>query len=296
MLKRFFALLLPLFLWSIPYSPSRAPWPPFVSGDAFRAYCDYAFDEEDTSLDPLSVAPRSTIFVKTDYLGHFFRKVHPRIRCQYILVTHNSDDAAPGGYSRFLEDEKIIAWFAQNVNDNTHVKMHSIPIGIANRHWDHGNGQRIQEVQSKSFSQERLLYLNFAIETFPQERRLVHALLARAPFSYLSPAKQFGAYLQDLASCKFVASPRGNGLDTHRLWEALYVGSYPIVKSSTLDPLYANLPVVILNDWSEVTQEFLDQKHRELKAKSFSLDKLYIDYWTRLIDSYKYTDYTRASQ
>ena len=85
--------------------------------------------------------------------------------------------------------------------------------------------------------------------------------------------------MEELSSCRFVAAPRGNGLDTHRLWEALYVGSYPIVKTSSLDSLYADLPVVIIRDWSEVTEEFLQKKYKELQQKSFSWDKLYLSYW-----------------
>lgn len=287
MYKLLLILLFPCLIWGVPYSPKRAPWFPFLSGDAFRAYCDYVFDEEDSSLNPLAVQPNSTIFVKTDYLGRFFQQIHPRIPHKYILVSHNSDCSAPGDYVQFLEDEKLIAWFAQNVGA-THPKLHPIPIGIANRYWGHGNGQIVKNVQSSKPSHKHLLYLNFAIGTFPQERQLVHSLLAHAPFSYHASSKKFKDYLRDLASCKFIASPRGNGLDTHRLWESLYVGSYPIVKSSSLDPLYADLPVVIVNDWTEVTQEFLDRKYQELQARTFSLDKLYIDYWIRLIDSYKY--------
>lgn len=287
MLQRIFVFFLPFLLWSVPYPPSRAPWLPFVSGDAFRSYCDYVVDEEDSSLNPLSVKPRSTIFVKTDYLGYFFLRIHPRIPYPYILVTHNSDYSVPGGFFSFLKDDKMIAWFGQNVDDNTHPKMHPIPIGIANRYWGHGNGQMIQEVQTQKNPRENFLYLNFSVSTFPQEREGVYSLFAKSPFSYQSLPKNFYEYLRDLASCKFIASPRGNGLDTHRLWEALYVGSYPIVKSSTLDPLYQDLPVIIIHDWNEVTKEFLDRKEKEFKEKSFCLEKLYMDYWIRLINSYR---------
>ena len=43
----------------------------------------------------------------------------------------------------------------------------------------------------------------------------------------------------------FVASPRGLGLDTHRTWEALFLGSIVIVRSSSIDELFEDLPVVI---------------------------------------------------
>ncbi len=268
-------------------SPSRTPCLPFVSGDAFRAYCDYVFDEENNFLNPLFIQPNSTIFVKGDYLEKFFNQIHPYIPCKYILITHNSDDPAPGRFASLLEDEKILAWFAQNVDNNTHPKLHPIPIGIANRCWVHGKGSSIESVQSNPPPKKHRLYVNFAVATFPQERRVAYRHLRQLPSSYFSAPTPFETYLEELASCSFVASPRGNGLDTHRLWEALYVGSYPIVKSSSLDPLYADLPIVIVQDWSQVTEKFLDQKYEELKRKSFSIEKLYMDYWENLINSYK---------
>jgi hypothetical protein len=100
--------------------------------------------------------------------------------------------------------------------------------------------------------------------------------LGNAIFSYKSAPKVFDVYLNELASCKFAAAPRGNGLDTHRLWESLYLGSYPIVKTSFLDSLYADLPVVIIEDWSQVTEEFLKEKYIELNSRSFNYEKMNI--------------------
>ncbi len=285
-MKLLFLLIYPIMLFSVSYSPLRSPWPPFVSGDGFRAHCDHVFDEEDQSLDPRIIKPYEVLFVKTDYLSAFFSKIHPNISCKYILVTHNSDYSAPGAFASFLEEEKLVAWFGQNI-DNAHSKLHPIPIGIANRMWGHGRGSVIQEVQSLAIPKNGMLYVNIAIGTYPKERELVYNLLANAPFSYCATVKPFEVYLQELASCKFVATPRGNGLDTHRLWESLYLGSYPIVKTSTLDPLYTELPVIIIQEWDQITEEFLEQKYKELNTKNFNIEKINMSYWIKLIDNHK---------
>ena len=57
------------------------------------------------------------------------------------------------------------------------------------------------------------------------------------------------------------------------------MGCYPIIESSTLDPLFKDLPVVIIHDWSEVTEEFLTLKYKELTNKNWSRESLYADYW-----------------
>jgi hypothetical protein len=55
----------------------------------------------------------------------------------------------------------------------------------------------------------------------------------------------------------FVLSPFGGGIDCYRTWEALVFGHIVIVETSPLDVLYADLPVVIVQDWAEVTYENL---------------------------------------
>ncbi len=119
------------------------------------------------------------------------------------------------------------------------------------------------------------------------ERWPLYQMFLRAPFCYRPIKKRFDYYLNDVAASKFVLSPRGVGLDTYRLWESLYLGSYPIVKSSSLDPLYRDLPVVIVQEWTDVTEEFLHQKYEELGQKTYNLDKLKMSYWKDLIYSFK---------
>jgi hypothetical protein len=56
----------------------------------------------------------------------------------------------------------------------------------------------------------------------------------------------FENYLETLASSKFVLAPRGTGPESYRVWESLYVGSYPIVLSSFMDLFYDGFFVVIV--------------------------------------------------
>lgn len=274
-------------LFGVSAPENRRSCAPFVSGDAFRAYADHAYDELATSLNPAEISAGQTIFIKTDRLEEFFRDVHPHIQYPYILISHNSDWAAPGSFAPFLEDPKIIAWFAQNYDGIAHPKMHPIPIGIANYMWPHGNASVIEKIKSKHLSKKYLCYLNFDINTFQQERWPLYKRLSQTSFCHRTRKYDFEKYLTHTALSKFMVSPRGNGFDTHRLWEALYMGSIPIVKTSSLDSLYSGLPVLIVSNWEQVTESFLENMDAEFKRKNFSLEKLSMNYWTHLIDSYK---------
>jgi len=79
---------------------------------------------------------------------------------------------------------------------------------------------------------------------------------------------------------KYVISPLGNGLDCHRTWEAIILGCIPIVKTSVLDSLYDGLPVLIVNNWSDITQKLLDN----YKPNYNNIEKIKFQYW---IDKFK---------
>lgn len=277
-------LLLPLLSFAVPAPKDRPPSTPYISGDTFRFFADYAYDELDTSLDPALIPPGSTLFVKTDYLDRFFQLIHPAIVHPYILITHNSDDSAPGPYAKFLDDSKLLAWFGQNYDGTPHPKMHPIPIGLANAHWKHGKFQKLHEIQKLNLSKKHLAYMNISIQTFANERKLAYEALIQAPFCRAKSNRPYEKFLKDIATAHFTISPRGNGLDTHRLWEALYLGSIPIVKTSSLDPLYENLPILIIQNWESLTEAYLNEKIQEIRQRQHDLSPLMIDYWINQIN------------
>lgn len=274
----------PFLVWGVPNPAGRPSKAPFISGDAFRAYADFCYDEVDRSLDPAAVMRGSTIFVKTDYLDRFFQDIHPKIGVPYILISHNSDDPTPGVFARYLDDEKIVAWFGQNYDGTSHPKMHPIPMGIANFCWEHGNADLIPVVLQENRGKVHLAHMQFNVQTYVEERGWVQKYFSKASYCYKPPKNPFRRYLADLAASKFEIAPRGHAWDTHRIWESVYVGTIPVVKTSPLDGLYSGLPILIIRDWKEVSERFLEKKYREME---WNLEKMSMDYWVRLIDSFK---------
>ena len=85
------------------------------------------------------------------------------------------------------------------------------------------------------------------------------ALASVEPRFYTSwPEGDMVAYYRTLASFHFTMSPRGNGLDCFRTWEALSLGVVPIVKKSgPFDEIYNGLPVLLVDRWSDVNASLL---------------------------------------
>ena len=98
----------------------------------------------------------------------------------------------------------------------------------------------------------------------------------------LSPKR----FAQEMNQYKFVACPRGNGIDTHRFWEALYRGSVPIVIASKWSKSlkYLDLPLIEVSDWTEAgdaIKEFANQSPPRLPSE---LKSLWLPYWKNLFN------------
>ena len=77
----------------------------------------------------------------------------------------------------------------------------------------------------------------------------------------------------------------GNGFDTHRLWESLYLGSIPVTKFHKAYEQFQDLPIIFIENWKKVNLEFLNITAKKLPNQS--LNKLTIDYWELKIKNMK---------
>jgi hypothetical protein len=90
----------------------------------------------------------------------------------------------------------------------------------------------------------------------------------------------------NMANYSFVLSPFGNGMDCHRTWEALLCGCIPIVRTSVFRELFYGLPVLIVEEWCDITFELLTKTIQEFKEKhdnnEFQYERLQLSYYTKL--------------
>ncbi|KAJ3307921.1 hypothetical protein HDV04_002299, partial [Boothiomyces sp. JEL0838] len=86
-----------------------------------------------------------------------------------------------------------------------------------------------------------------------------------------------------IRNARFVVSPPGEAIDCYRTYEALLLGSYPIVKTSVLDPIFEDLPVLIVKDLTKVTALLLEETYINFRKRKWKFEKLYHSYWQSLI-------------
>jgi hypothetical protein len=130
--------------------------------------------------------------------------------------------------------------------------------------------------------------MNFDISTAEQHRKPVWEHLCNMPYITCEKPDVSSAgrahYLRQLALSKFCICPQGNGIDTHRLWEALYVGCIPVVIRHIAQRDWCeDLPILFIDSWNELSGLFLEQQWAIYMGRLWNLNKLFISFWIKRI-------------
>ena len=161
-------------------------------------------------------------------------KLDPKLK--YIFYIHNSDHSFHAGYACLLDKPYVHKVFAQNIDFPTlHGKLNLLPIGIANSMWPHGDLDALYRTMKNVYMYRKTkgLYVNINPATHPYRQEILHKIEEQGNLN-LSVSKPYKEYLEELASHRFCLCIRGNGLDTHRFWEALYLGVIPVVLNNKI--------------------------------------------------------------
>lgn len=255
----------------------------FISLKTFCSISNHA-PQLPQEFDPGQLHAGEIFYLRHSHAG-FFQQVHPRISVPYILITHGNPCEFPGPFAAYLEDPKLIVWFAQNLPKEHSSKIQPIPLGISP---NEKRAEILERERKKEWKKTIFLYANFLTDTCPEEREPLMQRFINEPFCVVKTRVGFEEYLQDLGSAHFVLCPRGVALDSFRTWEALYMRAIPVVKSSSLDPIFEDLPVLIVQDWEEVNEAFLVAKLQEMGCRNYRLEKLTPAYWIEKINRSTY--------
>ncbi|HEY6631215.1 MAG TPA: hypothetical protein VIZ90_07170 [Rhizobiaceae bacterium] len=218
---------------------------------------------------------------RTCDLDRFAVEALPRISRPFILVTGDGDISVPGDLrpetvARLLASPLLVAWLTQNHDGGGDNRIAPLPIGLdlhTPRPFD--SPRRLAEAL-RSIAAERVaaaaqplsVFCDAGLALSPERARAVDAL-AGCDHVVMAPRRlPQRAIWRRYASHPFVLSAPGNGLDCHRTWEALYLGSMVIARRSALDPLYDGLPVLLVDDWGDIRDRALLEEFRAAHAAS----------------------------
>jgi hypothetical protein len=91
--------------------------------------------------------------------------------------------------------------------------------------------------------------------------------------------EQLVRYYSQIAAHRFVLSPEGNGVDCYRTWESLHLGAIPIVMASPAMSAFADLPILFTEDYSELSEDYLERCWARMSGRSFEIERLLSAYY-----------------
>jgi len=224
---------------------------PYISGDAFADFADYVYEPPRfRNLNKVSLHQAKTIFVRSESLQELLSTHGHEIRAA-VIITGNSDYEF---HSPPVDIPPCVnAFFLQNSFVSDNERFFSIPIGIENFRWGvNGNPRFINDLGAPNLPRPKVLFGPLG-KTHPV-REIVARDFANQSEHWDFLVGRLKPQIFDKSFRKYthVAAVRGNGVDTHRLWESLYRGVTPIVeRSAWWDSLSELFPEVeIIDSWT----------------------------------------------
>jgi hypothetical protein len=230
------------------------------------------------------------LFVATGAMRTFIATELPQIRIKFVLVSGDSDGSNPGILSDVEVKAILLAtthWYGMNC-DRILSRFTCLPLGIGQ--W---NGLR----ELLQLAVEKGIGLTNGREASLNPTKTINVLAAFTRYkghtqrnqlwvdacaNYTCTDKTTGiAYYSMLSKTKWVLVPFGMGLDSYRLWETIWMDSYPIVESHpAMDTMYTDLPVLIVKKFRDLNTTFLESMYSRFRTRrDWKFEKTYIRYW-----------------
>jgi hypothetical protein len=252
-----------------------------ISGEKIQSYADvfigekssllwnpnnHLYSKEMQDLNQLdNINNYKSIFVTTHDLEVFNEKFKNDINDK-IIITHNSDGEIKNKYNFKLH-------LCQNLLKNFNNTI-PIPIGIENNQWV--DNKIFYDIKNMRINKTKNIYFYFRQHTHFKRKICYEKFINKLEWNILRPKNE---YFIEIAKHKYAICPRGNGLDTHRIWECLYLNTIPIVIKDDFINIH-NLPIIVLDSWDDlninnIINEFSNQQ----------ISKLTIEYYEKIIVS-----------
>ena len=213
----------------------------------------------------------STIFVSTRHIFEAIGEMDRVLREgmleePFVLISASEDatlpvqvdarercftDAEAAAIERIATHPLLKAWYVENLAETLFPSMHPIPCGVL-------APQRHDRPPVAPLLTERPLKVLCAHRVREGEqwatRRTVSELAGTAwsGFCHVPPNEiDQDDFFKSIERYSFVICAEGGGLEpSPKAWHALLHGAIPIIRRSAVTPGYADLPVVVVNDWN----------------------------------------------
>ena len=261
---------------------------PYLTGDAFARIADFRLNPvawRYSEKNKVGISNAQVIFCKSEGLNSMLKEF-PEIKAK-VIICGNSDfefHEVPLGIP-----ETVRALFLQNSFISDNKSIFTLPIGLENLRWGVNGHPKLMKWESSNSVKDRILFGPFGDTHRVRNEIFMEFSQVPGPWDVL-PSKRISAseYSSIARSFRFIAAVRGNGVDTHRLWESLYRGKLPIVKEDAWSKSFVELgiPLITIDNWSA---EAMNTQFRSFSREEFKpsdIESLWMPFWEKKIASF----------
>lgn len=237
----------------------------FISGYDFYKLCKWSVcPRYPIKFEPNLIQLNDFVFLNLDCFEQFIQMLKTNSPAhKFVLLTHNSDQKFTKQYLATIRPY-ISHIYAINCGFQDSL-LTPIPLGfVDSKYKPH---YKFEEIGNKKLEKTIKCYMNFAINTNPIKRQECYNTFVDKDWVTKESNIPPEDFYTQVARSKYILSPEGTGIDCHRIYESIYLGAIPVLKTSELDYFYEKLPVLIVKSWNEITQEYLDDNYLNLKTK-----------------------------
>ncbi len=250
---------------------------PFLSQDTFKRLADLDLDSSKVaSIAQLESA--QIIFCNSGSVENFLDLYGKRVQAKVLIFGNNDVDFHDFPF-KLPNSVKRVYLQNSTISDGY---FSTLPIGLENlSYYRNGLPHLSQKKFASKIKNGRALVGPFAL-THDDRKSLIALSIKKHPnIDFLDGRMSPTRYAKISSDYSHIFCPRGNGIDTHRFWEALYRGSIPVVVRSNWSDSIAQLgvPILAVESWEQAldTMASASATHPGLNPKL--VPALWEPYW-----------------
>ena len=258
----------------------------FMSGDSFKNICDLTIEGQRLSdcVNTNNIRTAKVIFCKSDLIEEFIDKYKFEISAQIIICGNSDRDFV----SNLEFPNSIKRIFLQNSFISDNEKIYTLPIGLENQKIGvNGLPKNYKFSEIRNPRKHAVLVGPFS-HTHVERNELINKYQnISGPWETLNSWVFPDRLVQRYREFSFVLSPRGNGVDTHRVWESIYNGAIPIIQENSWSKSIKQMgfPVALVKDLEPETIRSFIMESEPTKFSPEILEILWMPYWEKLVKS-----------
>jgi len=244
----------------------------YITQRYFHKYCGKIVKHNDVIT--LDNDINNIFYIIGKQLTNFMYEFFTSITYDFVIFFGTSDHSFTlSKFSKLLTLPKLKYIYAQNYTDVIHDKIILLPIGLSDfRTKENYYNDEIVFNQSKKINK---ILISYHGPTNQVRRPLIKQTNSKNVI--VSEKMEHKDFVINLSKYKYSLCLKGNGFDTHRFWESIWVNTIPIVLKSDyyIDELYRNAGGIVLNNINELDSIF----KTEHKYSTTNTELMCQQYW-----------------